>query len=112
MAQLFNMVQPDIAVFGQKDYQQLQVIRALVRDLSYPIEILAAPTARTEDGLALSSRNQYLSAFARAVAPEIHRALLAMRDAASNGASIASIEYAAVERLRQREISVDYVEIR
>jgi pantoate--beta-alanine ligase len=112
VTRLFNMVQPDIAVFGQKDYQQLQVIRALVRDLAFPIELVAAPTARAADGLALSSRNQYLSATDRTLAPEIHRTLLAMRDAALSGQSLGTIEADAAKRLEAAGFSVDYAEIR
>jgi pantoate--beta-alanine ligase len=112
VARLFNMVQPDVAVFGQKDYQQLQVIRALVRDLAFPVELVAAPTARAADGLALSSRNQYLSAGERAIAPEIHRVLLAMRGALREGKPLQRIEDEAVARLQRAGFEVDYAQIR
>ncbi|MEO5596205.1 MAG: pantoate--beta-alanine ligase [Lysobacteraceae bacterium] len=112
VARLFNMVQPDVAVFGQKDYQQLQVIRALVRDLAFPVEIVAAPTARADDGLALSSRNQYLSASERAIAPEIHRTLLAMREAMHTAQTLDAINAHAAARLAAAGFSVDYVAVR
>src|SRR5215469_2298838 len=75
VCKLFNLVQPDIAIFGQKDFQQLKVIERMVRDLSLPVKVMSAPTQRAEDGLALSSRNQYLSADDRASAPLIHETL-------------------------------------
>jgi pantoate--beta-alanine ligase len=111
VARLFNMVQPDVAVFGRKDYQQLQVIEYLVRDLAFDIEIIAAATARADDGLALSSRNQYLSVAERAIAPEIHRTLLAMREAVRAGQPLPAIESAAVQRLQDASFTVDYAAI-
>ena len=111
VSRLFNMVQPDVAVFGEKDYQQLQVIRYLVRDLAFPVEIIAAPTTRAEDGLALSSRNQYLSAAERAIGPEIPRTLLQMRYAARGRQPLSVVESDASRRLATAGFVVDYVAI-
>lgn len=86
VTKLFNMVQPDLAVFGEKDYQQLAVIRALVQDLNMPIQIIGASTQRAEDGLALSSRNGYLNAEQRAVAPLLYRGLQAIAEELCRGA--------------------------
>lgn len=85
VSKLFNMAQPDIAVFGQKDFQQLAVIKALVRDLNMPIQIIGEPTARAADGLALSSRNGYLSDAERASAPALYRIIKQIGDALKNG---------------------------
>lgn len=111
VSRLFNMVQPDVAVFGRKDYQQLQVIRYLVRDLGYPIEIVGAPTTRADDGLALSSRNQYLTEAERAIAPEIYRTLFGMRVALRTRQPLALIQANGLGRLADAGFAVDYLSI-
>ena len=85
VAKLFNIVQPDVAVFGQKDIQQAALIRAMVRDLDFPIQIIVVPTIREHDGVALSSRNTYLGATDRKRARVLSRAIFAMRDAFDQG---------------------------
>lgn len=112
VCKLFNLVQPDLAVFGQKDFQQLKVIERMVRDLSLPIKIMAAPTLRAEDGLALSSRNQYLSAENRALAPQIHATLLQMRELVAKGHARSVVEQAAASKLARAGFEVDYAAIR
>ncbi|MFP4250413.1 MAG: pantoate--beta-alanine ligase [Armatimonadota bacterium] len=92
VCKLFNIVQPDRAYFGRKDYQQLVVIRRMVRDLDIPVDVIGVPTVREDDGLALSSRNQYLSERERAVAPKLHRALVRGADEARQGATGAEVE--------------------
>lgn len=113
VSKLFNMVQPDIAVFGQKDYQQLAVIRAMVRDLNMPIQIIGEPTVRAEDGLALSSRNGYLSPEQRAAAPALYRELSAMADAIRHGQrDYAALIVAAQAQLLAAGFRPDYLEVR
>jgi pantoate--beta-alanine ligase len=114
VAKLFNMVRPDLAVFGQKDAQQALVIRALVRGLDFPIRLRLARTVREPDGLALSSRNAYLSSAERARAAALFRALTAGRTALEAGErSARAVELAATEVLRGAGIDrVDYVEVR
>ena len=112
VARLLNQVQPDVAVFGRKDYQQLAVIRYLVEDLAMPVRIEAGATLREADGLAMSSRNQYLSPAQRQVAPTIHATLEWMRQSAVEGNPLASIESGARDRLEQSGFAVDYAVVR
>lgn len=112
VCKLFNLVQPDVAVFGLKDFQQMKVIERMVRDLALPLKILGAPTLRAADGLALSSRNQYLSEAERALAPQIHQTLLKMRELVEKGHARKVIEQVAASTLERAGFQPDYVVIR
>lgn len=110
---LFNMVQPDLAVFGEKDFQQLALIRAMVRDLNMPIKIIGEPTVRADDGLALSSRNGYLSAEQRAAAPALYRVIRQVGAAIRAGEQ--DFERLLADNKRELEAAgfrIDYLEIR
>ena len=110
---LFNIVQPQAAVFGKKDYQQLMVIRNMTRQLALPITIVGGETVRADDGLALSSRNGYLSATERAEAPRLYRLLNEIRDAIRNGESdTAKLEQNAMADLASAGWKTDYVAVR
>ena len=113
VCKLFNIVQPDAACFGKKDYQQLAIIQGMTDDLNIPVRIIPVDTGRAEDGLALSSRNQYLSAEERREAPRLFRELQAVAQAVQAGnRDYAALQNAAAHHLHQHGWQVDYVEIR
>ena len=112
VAKLLLMVEPDLAVFGAKDWQQLLVVQRLVRDLGLPVEIMAGPIAREADGLAMSSRNRYLDAHQRARAPQLHETLQWMRESFAEGHALKAIEGAAMRRLERAGFAPDYAVVR
>jgi pantoate--beta-alanine ligase len=110
---LFNSVQPQIAVFGKKDYQQLAIVRHMVEQFALPITIIPAETVRAEDGLALSSRNRFLSPAERKEAVRLRQAILQVKDAVESGdRNFIAMEYAAGELLARHDWKVDYVVVR
>jgi pantoate--beta-alanine ligase len=113
VTKLFNMVQPDVAVFGEKDFQQLMVIRKMASDLCMPVNIVGVATVRETDGLAMSSRNNFLSSTERSVAPRLHRVLQDYREAIANGFdNYRHLEKHAFEDLVRDGFQPDYVSIR
>lgn len=113
VTKLFSCVQPRVAVFGKKDYQQLMIIRNMARQFALPTEIIGAETFRAEDGLALSSRNGYLSSEERAEAPVLYQQLNAVAEAMRGGArDVAAVEAQAMAHLAARGWKPDYVSIR
>jgi len=113
VTKLFSCVQPRVAVFGKKDYQQLMIVRAMARQFAMPTEIIGAETFRADDGLALSSRNGYLSAEQRAEAPALYRALHDVAEQARGGrADLKAVEQSAMDALAARGWQPDYIAVR
>lgn len=112
VCKLFNMVQPDLAVFGEKDFQQLMVIRRMTADLSMPVEILGAPTVREPDGLAMSSRNGYLNEEERQRAPRLQQTLCSAAQALQRGEAVVGVESRAAAELAAAGFEPDYFSVR
>jgi pantoate--beta-alanine ligase len=114
VCKLFNLVQPDVALFGQKDFQQLMVIRQMAEDLNMPIEIIGLPTVRESDGLAMSSRNNYLTPEQRAIAPRLQQVLQSTLKRLNSGEyeNYIELQQWAMDQLNQQGFKAEYIEIR
>jgi pantoate--beta-alanine ligase len=113
VAKLFNIVQPQVAVFGEKDFQQFTIIRRMTEDLCMPVDVVGAATVRTPDGLAMSSRNRYLSAEERQRAPRIHHALQAAVERIANGEQdLGAVERDGAQALVDADLRPDYFSVR
>lgn len=112
VTRLYNHVRPDVAVFGEKDFQQLRILERMTRDLGHGIEVVRGATVREADGLAMSSRNRYLSAADRALAPALRQALLHLREGWRDGQDLAALESQGRQALAAAGFAVDYLEVR
>jgi pantoate--beta-alanine ligase len=112
VAKLFTQAQPDFAMFGQKDYQQLRVVTQMARDLDLPLKVIGVPTVREKDGLAMSSRNVYLSESERAVAPVLHRVLKASAERIKRGEPVEMVMEEGAGDIRRTGFTLDYLEAR
>ncbi|HHQ42569.1 MAG TPA: pantoate--beta-alanine ligase [Chromatiales bacterium] len=113
VAKLYNLVRPQVAVFGEKDYQQLVILRRMTEDLNFPVEVVGAPTVREPDGLAMSSRNRYLTAEERARAPLLYRTLRRVVERVREGArDLAAVEAEAMAALAAAGFRPEYVSVR
>ena len=112
VAKLFTQVQPDFAIFGQKDYQQLRVVTQMAKDLDLPLKVIGLPTVREKDGLALSSRNVYLSELERMHAPVLYRTLLTCAERIKAGEPIEMVLEEGRQDIARAEFALDYLEAR
>lgn len=112
VTKLFNMVQPDKAFFGEKDFQQVAVIRKMAADLNMPLEVVTVPTVRAADGLALSSRNGYLSAAERQIAPALYQGLQQIAESLQTGSSVSAALESAQAFINHSGFRCDYLEVR
>lgn len=112
VSRLFTLVNPDVAVFGEKDFQQLRIVEQMTRDLGFATSIVRGPTVREPDGLALSSRNRYLDPAQRRQAPALHAVLSRLAETFAGGASVEQVETEAGAALAEAGLDLDYLEIR